>query len=99
MDNKKIDDFMRTTAGKNIPDSGEVKVSPNMQILGEYLTGFSAPPIFEKGVLVRPTADIIADLQEMAELTHEEVNAAMLFYGFRPGRNSSGSFGWLMRPE
>ena len=46
MDNKKIDDFMRTTAGKNIPDSGEVKASPNMQILGEYLTGFSAPPRF-----------------------------------------------------
>lgn len=99
MDYKKIDDFMRATAGKNIPDSGKVEVSPNMQILGEYLAGFSAPPTFEKGVLVRPTADIIADLQEMAELTHDEVNAAMLLYGFRPGRNSSGSFGWLMRPE
>lgn len=46
MDYKKIDDSMRTTAGKEIPDSGEVKASPNMQILGEYLTGFSAPPHF-----------------------------------------------------
>ena len=54
MDNKKIDDFMRTTAGKNIPDSGEVKASPNMQILGEYLTGFSAPPFLEKGYWCAP---------------------------------------------
>lgn len=39
------------------------------------------------------------DNKKIDDLTHDEVNAAMLFYGFRPGRNSSGSFGWLMRPE
>ncbi len=34
----------------------------------------------------------------MADLTHDEVNAVLIRRGYRPGRNGSGSFGWLMRP-
>lgn len=47
--------------------------------------------------MIRTTADIINDLADMADLDHDEVNAVLIREGYRPGRNNSGSFGWLMR--
>lgn len=47
--------------------------------------------------MIRTTADIINDLADMADLDPDEVNAVLIRLGYRPGRNNSGSFGWMMR--
>lgn len=86
-----------------LPEVQKVEDSPsqdtNTIIIEEYLKQFDPPPqeAFGQGVMIRTTADIINDLADMADLDPDEVNAVLIRRGYRPGRNNSGSFGWLMR--
>lgn len=52
---------------------------------------------FGSGVQIVTTDDIIAELAPMADVSPEEVNTVLMGLGYRPGRNTSGSFGWMMR--
>ena len=71
--------------------------SSNAIILEEYLTRYTPAEKYGQGVMIQTTADIISELSDMADLDHDEVNAVLIRNGYRPGRNNSGSFGWLMR--
>ena len=66
-------------------------------ILGSYLDGFIPVDSYTAGVAIKSTDDIISDLASMADLTQEQVNWTMASLGYRPGRNSAGSFGWMMK--
>lgn len=69
----------------------------NTIIVEEYIQQYAPADASGLGVIIRTTADIIKDLADMADLDHDEVNAVLIREGYRPGRNNSGSFGWLMR--
>lgn len=69
----------------------------NTIIVEEYIQQYAPADAYESGVIIQTTADIINDLADMADLDHDEVNAVLIREGYRPGRNNSGSFGWLMR--
>ena len=71
--------------------------SSNAIILEEYLSRYSPAEAYGPGVMIQTTADIISELSDMADLDHDEVNAILIRNGYRPGRNNSGSFGWLIR--
>lgn len=43
------------------------------------------------------TDEIISSLRDMADLTQADVNQVLATIGFKPGRNSVGSFGWMMK--
>lgn len=93
-----IDDMMRRATGNMTPDSDNEsqEMNCNIIILEEYLALHSPVESFGGGVIIRTTADIISELSDMAELTVDEVNAVLIRRGFLPGRNKSGSFGWMM---
>lgn len=84
---------MSTTEGSQNPTANTI-------IIEEYLKQF-APPHHQdpcgQGVIIQTTAGIINELADMADLELDEVNTVMIREGYRPGRNNSGSFGWLMR--
>lgn len=69
----------------------------NTIIVEEYIRQYAPADTYGSGVIIQTTADIINDLADMADLDHDEVNAVLIREGYRPGRNNSGSFGWLMR--
>lgn len=71
-------------------------VSANTIIIEEYLKDYT-PAKKQGGVIIQTTADIISALADMADVEADEVNAILIKQGYRPGRNNSGSFGWLMR--
>lgn len=71
--------------------------SVNAIIIEEYLTRYTPVEKVGTGVMTRTTSDIIAELADMADLDPDEVNAILIRHKYRPGRNNSGSFGWLMR--
>lgn len=71
-------------------------VSANTIIIEEYLKDYT-PAKEQGGVIIQTTADIISALADMADVEADEVNAILIKQGYRPGRNNSGSFGWLMR--
>lgn len=78
-------------------DEESPKMDCNTIILEEYLARYSpADACHREGVFIRSTADIIAELSDMADLTADEVNTFLISRGFRPGRNNAESFGWLM---
>lgn len=81
---------MNDEAEKNAP-------SVNSIIIEEYLTRFAPAGKYGPGVMIQTTADIISELSDMADLDPDEVNAILIHHEYRPGRNNSGSFGWLMR--
>lgn len=71
-------------------------INPASEILNSYLDGFTPAQSFGEGVYVLSTDEIISDLDVMAELDKETVNAALVSRGFVCGRNSHGTFGWLV---
>lgn len=79
------------------PESENLEISTNAIILEEYLSRYAPAERYEGGVIIRTTSDIISDLSEMTDLEPDAVNMVMIAQGYRPGRNNSGSFGWLMR--
>lgn len=93
-----FEDAIRSAAGNMTPDNDEnPAMDYNAIIIEEYLVRYSPAETFGSGVFIQTTADIINDLSDMADLTHDEVNAVLIREGYRPGRNNSGSFGWMMR--
>lgn len=82
---------------KNIDEAKEQPVDANAVILGNFLRGYVAVEVFGPGVTVMTTDDIISALADMADLTQSEVNRVLATIGFKPGRNTAGSFGWLMK--
>lgn len=84
-----------------LPEVGKDEDSPkqntNTIILEEYIKRYAPADTFGPGVVIITTADIINELADMADLDPDEVNTVLVREGYRPGRNNSGSFGWLMR--
>lgn len=77
-------------------DENQQMMSANTIIIEEYLESYT-PTTEQGGVIIQTTADIISALSDMADVEADEVNTILMRLGFRPGRNASGSFGWLMR--
>lgn len=48
-------------------------------------------------MVIITTDDIIAALGPMADISRASVSNALISLGFRPGRNTAGSFGWMMK--
>lgn len=86
---------------RTVPEGNETNEntgpSVNEIILEEYLTRYTPVEKYGPGVMIQTTADIISELSDMADLDPDEVNAILIRHEYRPGRNNSGSFGWLMR--
>lgn len=84
-----------------LPEVGKDEDSPkqntNTIIVEEYIKRYAPADTFGPGVVIITTADIINELADMADLDPDEVNTVLIREGYRPGRNNSGSFGWLMR--
>lgn len=78
-------------------DEDSPKMDTNTIIVHEYIQRYAPADAYGPGVIIQTTADIINDLADMADLDHDEVNAVLIRGGYRPGRNNSGSFGWMMR--
>lgn len=71
-------------------DEDSPKTDTNTIIIEEYIKCYAPAEAYASGVIIQTAAD-------MADLDPGEVNAVMIRQGYRPGRNNSGSFGWLMR--
>lgn len=82
---------------EGIKKDKEEPVDANAIILGRYLEGFVPVDRFEPGVTVMSTDDIISALSDMADITQADVNRVLAVLGFKPGHNTAGSFGWLMK--
>lgn len=78
-------------------DEDSPKMDTNTVIVEEYIKCYAPAEAYASGVIIQTTADIINELADMADLDPDEVNAVMIRQGYRPGRNNSGSFGWMMR--
>lgn len=70
----------------------------NTIIVEEYIQQYAPADAYGAGVVIQTTAVIINSLADMADLTQDEVNAVLIRQEYHPGRNGSGSFGWMMRP-
>lgn len=89
---------VRNTIRRAVGDSDDNSApSTNAIIIEEYIKRYDPVESYAAGVAIMTTADIINDLADMADLDPDEVNAVMIREGSRPGRNNSGSFGWMMR--
>lgn len=82
---------------KNIEKAKEQPIDANAVIIGGFLEGFSPADRFGPGVTVMSTNDIISSLSDMADISQSDVNQALVSIGYKLGRNSAGSFGWLMK--
>lgn len=84
-----------------LPEVSKAEDTPpqdtNTIIVEEYIQRYAPVESYAAGVAIMTTADIINELADMADLYPDEVNAVMIRQGYRPGRNNSGSFGWMMR--
>lgn len=78
-------------------DEDSPKQDTNTIIVEEYIKHYAPADTFGPGVVIITTADIINELADMADLEPDEVNVVLIREGYRPGRNNSGSFGWMMR--
>lgn len=78
-------------------DEDSPKMDTNTIIVQEYIKRYAPADTYGPGVIIQTTADIINELADMADLDPDEVNAVLIREGYRPGRNNSGSFGWMMR--
>lgn len=82
---------VRNTIRRAVGDSDDNSApSTNAIIIEEYIKRYDPVESYAAGVAIMTTAD-------MADLDPDEVNAVLIREGFRPGRNNSGSFGWMMR--
>lgn len=77
--------------------SDKAPLDANVTILDSYLDGFTPVDEYRPGVIIMTTDEIISALGEMADISQDDVNRALVTKGFKPGRNSSGSFGWFMK--
>lgn len=82
---------------EGIKKNKENPVDANALILGRFLEGFVPVDRFGPGVTVMSTDDIISALTDMADITQADVNRVLAILGYKPGRNTAGSFGWLMK--
>lgn len=80
-----------TTQKKRIKDIDTI-------ILEEYLKRYTPVDKYTPGVIILSTSDIISDLSDMTDLSPVQVNRVLSSLGYTPGRNHSGSFGWMVRP-
>lgn len=69
----------------------------NFILITNYLRGYVPTAEYGPGVTVVTTDGIIAALADMAELEQNDVNNILVACGYSPGRNDTGSFGWLMK--
>lgn len=81
----------------NINRAKENPVDANAVILGRFLEGYVPVDQFGPGVTLMSTDDIITALSDMADISQADVNRVLAVLGYKPGRNSAGSFGWLMK--
>lgn len=88
---------MKSNAVEEILDKEDPQMNTNVIILEEYLKRYKPISSAVGGVIITSTADIMSELGDMADLKPDEVNAVMIRLGYRPGRNKSGSFGWMMQ--
>lgn len=91
----RLDALRKGTEG--IRKDKENPVDANAIILGRFLEGFVPVDSFGHGVTVMSTDDIISALTDMADITQADVNRVLAILGYKPGRNTAGSFGWLMK--
>ena len=82
---------------RNINRAKENPVDANAVILGRFLEGYVPVNQFGPGVTLMSTDDIITALSDMADISQADVNRVLAGLGYKPGRNSAGSFGWLMK--
>ncbi len=82
---------------KAITEDPEAKEDANAVILGRFLEGCYPVESFEPGVTIMTTDDIISSLSDMADLGQADVNRVLAELGYKPGRNSVGSFGWMIK--
>ena len=88
---------MKSNAVEEMLDKEDPQINTNVIILEEYLKRYKPISSAVGGVIITSTADIMSELGDMADLKPDEVNAVMIRLGYRPGRNQSGSFGWMMQ--
>ena len=85
---------------KAITEDNEAKEQPidaNAVILARFLEGCYPVESFGPGVTVMTTDDIISSLSDMADIGQDDVNRVLAKLGYKPGRNSVGSFGWMIK--
>lgn len=80
-----------------IKKNEEEPVDANAVILGHFLEGCTPVDSFGPGVTIMTTDDIISALGDMADISQGDVNRVLAELGYVPGRNTAGSFGWLMK--
>ncbi len=68
-------------------------------VLEGYLSGYAPADAPAKGVILRTSADIVSDLDDMDDLTVSAVSSAMAQLGFRTHFSSTGAHGWMLRPD
>lgn len=83
---------------KNINQAKEEPVDANAIIIGTFLQGHVPVDDFGPGVVIMTTDDIISALADMADISQADVNRVLATIGYKPGRNTAGSFGWMMKP-
>ena len=74
------------------------ELSPAAIIISSFLEDYRPVSEFGAGVVIMTTDEIINHLNEMADLSQDDVNRCLASLGYRPGRNNSGSFGWMVLP-
>lgn len=79
------------------PANKAKQIEPDAAILLSYLEAYTPADKFGPAVVIITTDDIIAALGPMADISRASVNNALISLGFRPGRNTAGSFGWMMK--
>ena len=85
---------------KAIDEDNEAKEKPvdaKAIILGRFLEGCEPVETFSPGVTIMTTDEIISSLSDMADLEQADVNRVLAELGYKPGRNSVGSFGWMIK--
>ena len=82
---------------RNINRAKEDPVDANAIIIGNFLQGYIAVDEYGPGVTVMTTDEITSALSDMADLEQADVNRVLAVLGYKPGHNSAGSFGWLMK--
>ena len=88
---------MKSNDVEGMLDKEDPQMNTNVIILEAYLKRDKPIASAVGGVIITSTADIMSELGDMADLKPDEVNAVMIRLGYRPGRNKSGSFGWMMQ--
>lgn len=89
-------DALRTGL-EGIEENKENPVDANAVIIGRFLEGYAPAKAFGLGVTVMSTDDIISELSNMADIPQNDVNRVLVELGYTPGRNTAGTFGWLMK--